>query len=314
MEAGVPGRPRGKGGEAGWTLKEKAKGFGGGHGSRHLYNMMGGKVLEVDVLIMVKTAQEDEDLPRKMEKNPLKLEIPCLAADSDVAVLFVPQHEAELLAKAIDHLPRSNLSWSLHRGLRDMLLAYGTPVMDRYRGELANLLKNELKKNEVALVDKGWDADFVHGPMADIAASAVLSGRGNSGDVVRVVVAIVEVSLEGSEYEKDVDRDLTAFWRGRAGRREVHEDGGVIESVEPFSTEQRLDLKDMDMAVALTNFFCAGVVTGAGLSTLSRPSCRAISGLDSIESYILPPRNDRQDRTQPSTIAGWSGRNLASII
>ena len=250
-----PGRARGRGGEGGWALREKVRGFGGGHGSRHLFNMMGGKVFEVDMLMMVKTTKEDEDRLRKKEPNLLKLEIPCLAADSDVAVLFVPEHEMGLLAKAIDHLPWSNLSWSLHRGMRDVLLAYGTPVMDRYRGEMSKLLRNALKKNETALVEKGWDAEFVHGPMADMAASAVLAGRGNSGDVVRVVVAIVEVLFEGSGFEEDVDRDRTAFWRGSAGRREGNAEAGGVEGVKPGLTDGQLDLGDMDMVVALTKFF-----------------------------------------------------------
>ena len=37
-----------------WILRERKKGFPGAHGSRHLYNMMGGKVYDVDLLVLEK--------------------------------------------------------------------------------------------------------------------------------------------------------------------------------------------------------------------------------------------------------------------
>ena len=226
-----------------WMLKEKLKGFGTAHGSRHLYNMQGGKVFEVDLLAMIKT-----DLDEDLQKNTLKLEIPCLAINSDTAILFVPDHEAQLLAKTIDCLPWSSLSWSLHRGLKDVLLAYGTPIMNRHRGEMAKFLRTELRRNEAALVEKGWAPEFLHGPMADMAESAILSGRGNSGDVVRIVVAVIEVLIECNGFGEAVNRDQTAFWR--RAKREV--DG---EELKPGLEGRHLDHVRVDMAVALTKFF-----------------------------------------------------------
>ncbi|MCJ1271208.1 hypothetical protein MMC22_011108 [Lobaria immixta] len=235
-----PGRAKEKGP---WILKEKLKGFGTAHGSRHLYNMQGGKVFEVDLLAMIKY-----DLDEDLQKNMLKLTIPCLASDSEVAILFVPDQEAQLLAKAIDCLPWSSLSWSLHRGFRDVLLAFGTPIMNRHRGELAMLLKTRFRENEAALVKRGWAPEFVQGPMADMLESALLSGRGNSGDLVRIVVAVIEVLVERNRSGEAVDSDQTAFWR--RAKREVDEE----ESVPSFEGKQ-LGHLEVDMAVALTKFF-----------------------------------------------------------
>ena len=262
-----PGRAKGKGP---WILKEKPKGFGAAHGSRHLYNMQGGKVYAVDLLAMIikpdlanenENEDEDEDEDEELQKSTLlKLDIPCLASDSNtVAILFVPNHEARLLATAIDSLPWSSLSWSLHRGLRDILLAYGTPIMNRHRSDFAKLLKSEVVRNEAALVKRGWALDFVHGPMADMAESAILSGGGNSGDVVRIVVAIIEVLIERLGFDEVVDRDKTDFWRRAKRRRkievEIEVDKGEFNRPGFDNDRGELSRGQVDMIAALTKFF-----------------------------------------------------------
>lgn len=114
-------------------LQERPKGFGGAHGSRHLFNMQGGKVFEVDLLVLLPYKAEDQD-------HPVKLEVPCLGEESDQALIYVPKDVAKLLARSLDCSPWSSLSWSLHRGLRDILLAYGKTTMNQYRVQVASFV------------------------------------------------------------------------------------------------------------------------------------------------------------------------------
>jgi len=225
-----PGRSKGKGP---WILRERKKGFPGAHGSRHLYNMMGGKVYEVDLLVLVEFCGEDAG-------EILVLQVPCLAEDGNSAHIYVRDHEKSLLAQTLDYLPWSALSWSMHRGLRDILLAFGQRVMDAYRNLLAAKLKNAIRDFETALIARGWDADFVRGPMGEMAESSVMAGGGNSGDLVRVVVAAAEVLLEHSKVVDGapMSKDLTTFWRG--------------ETKDPEENKQDLGA---DEVVALTKFF-----------------------------------------------------------
>jgi hypothetical protein len=81
-----------------WMLQERKKGFPGAHGSRHLYNMMGGKVSEVNLLVL---ASYDETAG----KGSSRLDIPCLASEGNSAIVFVPDHEQMLLSQALDSLP-----------------------------------------------------------------------------------------------------------------------------------------------------------------------------------------------------------------
>lgn len=124
--------------------------------------------------------------------------------------MYVPQDEEDIIKHALDCLPWTSLSWSLHRGLRDILKAYAAPVMDLYRKELAEVIKQTVREKAMVLHARGWDAQFIQNNMAHMAASAVLAGEGNSGDSVRVVTDIVSVMTNGW----DVSRfDEVNFWR-----------------------------------------------------------------------------------------------------
>ncbi|XMA15110.1 hypothetical protein WAI453_007901 [Rhynchosporium graminicola] len=184
-----------------WKLQEIPKGFGGSHGSRHLYNMQGGKVFEIDLLAMV---------PSVLDVQLLSVETPCLGDDTDVATVYVPPHGARILAMALKNLPWSSISWSMHRGLKDLLLAVGIPTMNRYRDSLASLLKGEILLSREALVAMQWSRKFVYGPMSEMAFAAVTSGVGNSGDIVRIVTAAVEVFLVRNGFSA-LDKDNNRF-------------------------------------------------------------------------------------------------------
>ncbi|KAI1102113.1 hypothetical protein F4804DRAFT_278821 [Jackrogersella minutella] len=209
-----------------YRLEHSPKGFQGAHSGRHLYNMMGGRAFEVDFLSArpVPDGHEPADaaavtLPGKEDGRP-------------TVKVYIPAREREVLNTALDSLPWTSLSWSAHRGMRDLLLAFGKPVMDRHRARLAALLRETAALRAAALRLRGWDPHFVRENMGHMAASAVLSGGGNSGDSVRVVTDIAAVCVGGAVHSLD----QVAFWR------RDHADGGDG------------DL-DPEAVVALTKFF-----------------------------------------------------------
>lgn len=228
-----PGRAKQAGN---WILEEQKKASGGSNGSRHLYNMMGGKVYEVDVLSRNRlTGFELAD-----RKNALQLCIPSLALSGEPASLWIPSHEEYIIRAALDNLPWSLLSWSIHRGLKDILLAFGRPVMADYRTSLANTLRRAIEEHPHALLDKGWERSFVRNSMPDMAASSIMSGGGNSGDAIRVVPDAALLLCGERAHSK---LNTTTFWRSTSAiRKEIS-----IENVQ--------NILNVDTIVALTKFF-----------------------------------------------------------
>lgn len=196
-----------------WVLEYQRKGFPGAHGSRHLYNMMGGKVFEIDFLF-ARRLLKDATPP----EISLEFRLPSTEKDVEV-VMYVPEAEQDVLAQAMDCLPWSSLSWSIHRGLRDILVAYAKATMDRHRKKLATRLREAVAQWPGNLEAKGWEASFVRESMADIAASSVLAGSGNSGDSVRVVTDVALLLWDGTTSALDE----TNFWREE--QHSVKEDG-----------------------------------------------------------------------------------------
>lgn len=185
-----------------YQLEYRLKGFQGAHGGRHLFNMFGGKAFEVDYMF---ARRVNSPIP----EHGLVLDLPSTEKDGRTR-MYVPQDEEDIIKHALDCLPWTSLSWSLHRGLRDILKAYAAPVMDLYRKELAEVIKQTVREKAMVLHARGWDAQFIQNNMAHMAASAVLAGEGNSGDSVRVVTDIVSVMTNGW----DVSRfDEVNFWR-----------------------------------------------------------------------------------------------------
>ncbi|KAL7623468.1 hypothetical protein AAE478_007150 [Parahypoxylon ruwenzoriense] len=223
-----------------YRLEHAAKGFQGAHSGRHLYNMLGGRAFEVDFLL----ARPIDPLPA--EDSLLVLELP--AADQDdnkhrrrtgssgegeVRMVVGPREE-EILRRALDCLPWTRMSWSAHRGLRDVLLAYGRPAMEARRERLAELLRRTVERHADEFRARGWDAAFVRENMAHMAVSAVLAGGGNSGDSVRVVtdvaaVAVAAASEGGGEW--GLERlDEVRFWRDLPEDRGREPDDGELDA------------------------------------------------------------------------------------
>ena len=197
FQCALPGRkPPGS-----WILEYQPKGFLGAHGSRHLYNLMGGKVYEIDFLL---ARRMDEGVP----SGAIELSLPSTEKNIQLRML-VPESEQRILERTLDNLPWSSLSWSIHRGLRDILVAFAKPTMDEFRHNLASRLRDFINENPQQFEANGWSADFVRGAMAGLAASFVLAGSGNSGDTVRVVT---DAALLLSKGDLSV-QDETEFWR-----------------------------------------------------------------------------------------------------
>lgn len=187
-----------------WILKHQVKGFPGAHGSRHLYNLMGGRVYEVDFLHAGPMFEDDAPAA-----DALHLSLPSTEKGSSLT-LVIGKPEQEVLDCALDNLPWSSMSWSIHRGLRDILVAYAKPTMDRYRHSLASQLRTCIVENASLFEANGWSAGFVRDSMADVAANSVLAGCGNSGDSVRVVT---DAAMLLSTIESAEAMDETIFWR-----------------------------------------------------------------------------------------------------
>jgi hypothetical protein len=200
-------KPRGR-----YQLKYIRNGFPGAHGSRHLYNMMGGKVYEVDFLLASKV---DNFAPRQPDQ--IELDLPSTENSGTVSMSIAPQ-EQQILFHALDALPWSSLSWSVHRGLRDVLVTFAKPIMDRYRPALAEILRRTVMERPHLLDARGWNPQFVRQNMGDMAASAILAGNGNSGDLVRVVSDIVLVFAENQDRSQ---LDTVRFWRLPEDRRNL---------------------------------------------------------------------------------------------
>jgi hypothetical protein len=96
--------------------------------------------------------------------------------------------------------------------------------MDRFRSELAALLKRTVSTKPYLLERKGWESNFVRSSMGEMAASAVLLGKGNSGDLVRVVTDIMLALVD--EWGMD-HLDEVHFWRLPDEEKELNMVGAV---------------------------------------------------------------------------------------
>lgn len=117
-----------------------------------------------------------------------KLDVPSISKDSEWRVrMAVPLDYQEKIKVALDCLPWKSLSWSIHRGMREILLAFGKPIMNKFRANLAALLHRFVASKPVALTRIGWDLKFVQKSMGEVAFSAMLEGSGDSCDLVREI-------------------------------------------------------------------------------------------------------------------------------
>lgn len=220
-----------------YVLKYVHKGFAGAHGARHLYNMMGGKVYEVDFL----SAESRPGIVAATDD--ITLDLPSTSADKEWRVrMAIPLECQEKIKMSLDCLPWNSLPWSAHRGMRDILLAFGKPVMNLFRSRFALLLREILATNEMALIRIGWNEGFARKSMGNMASSAILAGGGDSGDLVRVVTDAVRVFLGHQELHHDLAAlDDVGFWRLPEAERQL-DDAGVIALTKLFVLEWSVDM------------------------------------------------------------------------
>lgn len=168
---------------------------------------------EVDYLLARHV--DGEELP-----NGLALRLPSIEKNTSL-LMVVPPTEQRVLEHAMDCLPWASLSWSTHRGLRDFLVAFAKPKMNKYRKTLASQLRLAVDNHQHQLEAKGWAPEFIRSSMAELAANSVLAGSGNSGDSVRV---LTEVALLITSSEQ-LEMDETRFWR--QGRQNLNQDSSL---------------------------------------------------------------------------------------
>ena len=218
-------------------LEYQQKGFAGAHGARHLYHMMGGNIYEIDYLHARPIYESDGPL-----NDALTLSLP--GKDSDHSMtLLIKAREQKILDRALDSLPWTSLPWSIHRGLKDLLIAYAKPTMSKYRRTLASTLRTFILEHAPLIEANGWSPAFVRTSMPDLVANSVLAGGGDSGDSVRVVA---ETALLFSRRESSEALDETVFWR--EGTHNSHSESGE-------GNEERESTLTVDAVVALTKCF-----------------------------------------------------------
>lgn len=200
FKCGFPGRKT----PGTWILKHHRRGFLAAHSGRHLYNLMGGKVFDIDYLHI--RPVDDTDV---LSDQCLRLSLPSLEKSTKLTLL-VDEQEQSVLECALDHLPWGTLSWSIHRGLKDIVVGYAKSTMDKHRHKVAATLRQFVLDNPRLFEANGWAPDFVRDTMPDMAANPVMAGSGNAGDSVRIVT---DVALLLSGRENGEDLDETMFWR-----------------------------------------------------------------------------------------------------
>lgn len=130
--------------------------------------MLGGKVSEVDFLPMKVIHTEIE-----ASKDMVVLHLPSKDSDVRDVILYVSRQESAIFNEAVDKLPWTFLSWSIHRGLCDILVAFARERMDHYRNRLAETFCLAVAKWPERLEARGWDPRFVREDIAAMAASPV---------------------------------------------------------------------------------------------------------------------------------------------
>lgn len=200
------------------VLKFESQVFSSNRKTSHVYNMMRcGNYYEVDYLVR---SQVQEPYPDP-DQDTVVLTLPSLEVDLNRlpwknpmlknSTVFVPPFEQEKLATALDCLPWSQLSWSMHCGVQCLLVAYAKPIMDLHREVLASIFETavNLKQNQLMFTLWGWKESFIKNHMGSNAGRSVRKTGGESGDNVRIVTDIARLLIHG----RLVDLHETRFWR-----------------------------------------------------------------------------------------------------
>lgn len=238
-----------------WFLQWERLGYSAHFGTRNFYMLMGGQDNMIDKLVQRKLEAEEPDTRSrltpelyKVDSSPsvdtIVVEPPAngtIAGDESLILilpsldppekgrLHVRSFEMRQLALALDSLPWSPLHWLMHRGMRDILLAYGKPLMDQYRQILAKTLQSAARSLQTQLIQRGWHSRFLTTNMAEIVYSAIMAGGGENGDTIRAVTSIAKEHCAPNLMDSELDQ--TYFWQNNMG--------SVIKLSRPGSSKRR---------------------------------------------------------------------------
>ncbi|KAH0557086.1 hypothetical protein GP486_005127 [Trichoglossum hirsutum] len=188
-----------------WVLERLPNRYSAQRTTADLYNTLGGLSHEVDYLRRRRLEEHEPEPP-----HALCLRVPSLEKGEE-SLLYLAKEEMEGIAECLDRLPWSPLAWSIHRGMKDILVAYSRQTLRTYRNALADVFRKAVKEKGQTLVEWGWSPKFVAESMANQAASAILGGEECSGDACRVVSAVA--LLVAGKVEGDASLDVTTFWQ-----------------------------------------------------------------------------------------------------
>ena len=260
-----------------WVLHWQKLGYSAHYGSRNLYSIMGGDDYKIHKLVQRKYDPDDQLLkPTASDRSqstqtdlsgktivptpsrgdptvhtvPLVLSLPSLQPEQKVT-LYVYDECIRQLALAMDNLPWTPLQWAIHRGMQDILLAYGKPTMQSYRLALAETLKLAVPGIAKNLIKQGWKASFVNETMADNVFVAIMAGSGGSGDTVRVVTAVVRELCAAGKPEGELD--CTSFWANNLTKGRASSGASSVSSKDPIKAPDTQ--LEHDTIVALTKYF-----------------------------------------------------------
>ena len=201
-----------------FLLKFLPRRFGAQRSAAGLYNEFGGKAYQVDFLF-----RERLDCHAPAPPHIRQLEVPSLD-EGEPSTIYLQSQEVVVIADCLDHLAFSPLAWSIHRGMRDVLVAYALPYMMAYRQPLANTLTLAVARYTFALRARGWQAEFISECMAEQIGSAIMGDERCSGDACRSVTAVTELLWERPESEMD----HTLFWKNNREHQYKHQTQGTL--------------------------------------------------------------------------------------
>ena len=163
----------------GYTITLQRKGYHGQSYANDVYDLMGGHSRDVDFLAFkpIEGSHEMRNLYEFCTEGGYSF--------------FLDQDMCMIIADCLDKLPWSVLGWSIHEGMRDILLGFASASLDLYRQELAVLFRMAAKTYADNLIAKEWKEGFVRTRMPDIVGAA-FDNRLKSGNVCRVIAALAE--------------------------------------------------------------------------------------------------------------------------
>lgn len=162
-----------------YVIVMQKKGYHGQNYANDVYDLMGGCSSDVDFLAFQSMAGHESRV------GPYKINA------EGGHTFFLDRDISMIIADCLDKLPWSVLGWSIHEGMKDVLLGFASASLDLYRQELAILFRHAATTYANNLIDKEWKEGFVRTRVPDIVGAA-FDDRLKSGKVCRVIAALAE--------------------------------------------------------------------------------------------------------------------------